>query len=109
MQKIALVQHPERNQELKPGYEKLRQPKDTLLELSDLAAYFSAYYVDDGMINDLEALMVRGFANDLLNVRMETGMSGHDVGTVLYGSVLVLRKLINPGGYFSWVTLRSMA
>lgn len=72
VQKIALVQHPERNQEFKPGYEKLRQPKDTLLELSDLAAYFSAYYVDDGMINDLEALMVRGFANDLLNVRMET-------------------------------------
>lgn len=72
VQKIALVQHPERNQEFKPGYEKLRQPKDTLLELSDLAAYFSAYYVDDGMINDLEALMVRGFANDLLNERMET-------------------------------------
>jgi len=72
VQKIALVQHPERNQEFRPGYEKLRQPKDTVLELSDLAAYFSAYYVDDGMINDLEALMVRGFANDLLNVRMET-------------------------------------
>lgn len=72
VQKIALVQHPLRSQEFKPGYEKLRQPKDTLLKLSDLAAYFSAYYVDDGMINDLEALMVRGFANDLLNVRMET-------------------------------------
>ena len=72
VQKIALVQHPELNKEFKPGYEKLRQPRDTLLELSDLAAYFSAYYVDDGMINDLEALMVRGFANDLLNVRMET-------------------------------------
>jgi hypothetical protein len=26
------------------------------------------------------------------------GMAGHDAGTVLYGSVLVLRKLINPGG-----------
>ena len=72
VQTIALVQHPERNQEFKPGYEKLRQPKDTQLELFDLACYFSAYHVDDGMINDLEALMVRGFANDLLNVRMET-------------------------------------
>lgn len=72
VQKISLVHHPERNQEFKPGYEKLRQPKDTLMELSDLAFYFSAYHVDDGMINDLEALMVRGFANDLLNVRMET-------------------------------------
>ncbi|WP_198157028.1 hypothetical protein [Aquincola tertiaricarbonis] len=72
VQRISLVQHPERNQEFKPSYEKLRQPKDLLLELFDLALYFSAYHVDDGMINDLEALMVRGFANDLLNVRMET-------------------------------------
>jgi transposase len=72
VQTIALVQHPERNQEFKPGYEKLRQPKGTQLELFDLACYFSAYHVDDGMINDLEALMVRGFANDLLNVKMET-------------------------------------
>lgn len=72
VQTIALVHHPERNQEFKPGYEKLRQPKDTQLELFDLAHYFSAYQVDDGMIDDLEALMVRGFANDLLNVKMET-------------------------------------
>ena len=32
IQKISLVHHPERNQEFKPGYEKLRQPKDTQLE-----------------------------------------------------------------------------
>jgi hypothetical protein len=72
VQKITLVQHPERNQVFKPGYEKLRQPKDTQLELFDMARYFSAYCVLYGMIDELEALMVRGFANDLLNVRMET-------------------------------------
>jgi transposase len=72
VQAISLVQHPDRNQEFKPGYEKLRQPKETQLELFDLAHFFSAYQVDDGMIEDLEALMVRGFANDLLNIRMET-------------------------------------
>jgi transposase len=72
IQKIALVDHPDRNQEFKPGYEKLRQPTDTQLELFDLSHYFSAYSVDYGMIDDLEALMVRGFANDLLNVKMET-------------------------------------
>lgn len=72
IQRIALVSHPDRNQEFKPGYEKLRQPKDTLLELCDLASYFSAYQVNEGMIDDLEALMVRSFANNLLNVRMET-------------------------------------
>lgn len=71
VQMIALVRHPERNQAFKPGYEKLRQPKDSQLELFDLAAYFSAYAVDRGMIDDLEALLVRGFANDLLNVKME--------------------------------------
>ena len=72
VQTISLVQHPERNQEFKAGYEKLRQPKDANLKLFDIAAYFSAYQVDDGMIDDLEALMVRAFANDLLNVKMET-------------------------------------
>ena len=44
----------------------------TQLELFDLAAYFSAYEVADGMIEELEALLVRAFANDLLNVKMET-------------------------------------
>lgn len=71
IQKIALVSHPGGNQEFKPGYEKLRQPKDTVLELFELASYFSAYHVDDGMIDDLETLLVRSFANNLLNVRME--------------------------------------
>ena len=50
----------------------LRQPKDTQLELFEMAHYFSAYNINYGMIDELEALMVRGFANDLLNVRMET-------------------------------------
>lgn len=72
VQTIALVHHPERNQDFQAGYEKLRQPKDTQLELFDLAAYFSAYEVTDGMIEELEALLVRAFANDLLNVKMET-------------------------------------
>ena len=72
VQKITLVAHPDRNQEFQPGHEKLRQPRDQQLELADLSSYFSAYQVDDGMIDDLEALMVRGFANDLLNKKMET-------------------------------------
>lgn len=72
VQSIKLAHHPEQNREFKPGYEKLRQPKDTQLELSDLAFYFSAYRVDDGMIEDLEALLVRAFANSLLNIKMET-------------------------------------
>lgn len=72
IQKITLVEHPERNQEFKPNYEKLRQPKGCQLWLHEMASYFSAYAVDDGMIDDMEALLIRAFANDLLNVRMET-------------------------------------
>ena len=72
IQTISLCHHPDRNQVFKPGYEMLRQPKDTQLELFEMAHYFSAYNINYGMIDELEALMVRGFANDLLNVRMET-------------------------------------
>lgn len=72
VQKITLVAHPDRNQEFQPGHENLRQPRDKQLELAELSSYFSTYQVDDGMIDDLEALMVRGFANDLLNKKMET-------------------------------------
>lgn len=72
VQRITLVEHPERNQEFKPNYEKLRQPKGCQLSLDEMAFYFSAYAVDDGMIDDMEALLIRSFANHLLNVRMET-------------------------------------
>lgn len=70
-QTVYRVKHPSRRQTFVPAHEKPRQPKRTQLRLNDLAAYVSAYEVDDAMINDLEALLVRGFANDLLNIRME--------------------------------------
>ncbi|PTL85019.1 hypothetical protein DAT35_08240 [Vitiosangium sp. GDMCC 1.1324] len=66
------VDHPSRNQIFKPQHKQHRQPYQQHLYLHELAAYFSAYCIDDGMIGDLEALIVRGFANDLLNSRMET-------------------------------------
>lgn len=44
--------------------------------LSELAECVSAYEVRNDLICDVEALMVRAFANDLLNVRMET--SSHE-------------------------------
>lgn len=79
LQKISLTHHPDRNQKFRSGSEKLRQPKRTQLQLADLASYFSAYKIDGGMIDDLEALLVRGFANDLLNAKMET-FAHHKVG-----------------------------
>jgi hypothetical protein len=46
--------------------------KKQSVALHDIASYASAYEVPDGLIGKFEALIVRSFANDLLNVRMET-------------------------------------
>jgi hypothetical protein len=66
-----LVHHPTSNVKFRSASEKLRQPIPTNMKLHELAAYFSAYSVADEMINELEALLVRAFPNDLLNKRME--------------------------------------
>lgn len=70
-QKVYRVRHPERRQKFVPAFELSRQPIPTQLQLNDLAAYFSAYEIELDMIENLEALIVRAFANDLLNARME--------------------------------------
>lgn len=71
LQGIKRVRHPKRNQTYLNGNEKSRQIFDESIPLHEMAAYFSAYVVIDGMINELEAMLVRSFANDLLNKRME--------------------------------------
>jgi len=71
-QAVWTVNHPERGQEFTPAHIKLRSLQKTKVFLSDIASYFSAYSVDVNLIDNLEALMIRGFANDLSNVRMET-------------------------------------
>jgi len=70
-QVMTLVRHPTNDVAFKPAHEKVRQPTDVNLKLHDLAAYFSAFAVTDSMIDDLEALLVRAFPNDLLNFKME--------------------------------------
>ena len=70
-QVMTLVRHPERDVEFKSAHTKVRQPTDVVLKLHDLAAYFSAYEVIPEMVDDLEALLVRAFPNDLLNFKME--------------------------------------
>jgi len=71
IQKIRRVRHPERALDYRTSDEKARQIIESVVPLHELAAYFSAYEVADEMVADLEALLVRSFANDLLNVRME--------------------------------------
>lgn len=71
VQKIKRVKHPERRQDYKTSDEKARQIVDYAVPLYDIAHYFSAYEVTDELIEDVEALLVRSFANNLLNKRME--------------------------------------
>jgi hypothetical protein len=71
LQRIKRVTHPQRKQPYRNSGEKTRQIHDYEVPLYDLAAYISAYDVSDGLIEDIESLLVRSFANDLLNKRME--------------------------------------
>jgi hypothetical protein len=68
VQSIYRVTHPINKV---PYQRKPRQIVSQPVALHELAAYFSAYQVPDAMINDLESMLVRSFANDLLNIRME--------------------------------------
>jgi hypothetical protein len=70
-QSVYRVAHPSSEREFIPAFTESRQPKKTDVRLNEIAAYFSAYQIDEGMIDDFEALVVRAFANDLLNVKME--------------------------------------
>lgn len=71
VQSIKRVNHPDRKQRFKTSYEKARQIVAASVPLHELAGYFSAYQVRDELIDELESLLVRSFANDLSNVRME--------------------------------------
>jgi DNA-binding XRE family transcriptional regulator len=69
LQTITRVHHP--SGEFFPAYERPLQPKTVHVELHELAYYFSAYAVTVDMIDDIEALLIRGFVNDLLNKKIE--------------------------------------
>ena len=71
IQKIMLVKHPARKQSFLSSSQQERRIVRTSVFLYELAHYFSAYEIENGMINDLEALLVRSFANNLLNKNME--------------------------------------
>jgi hypothetical protein len=72
VQSIKRVNHPANRIAFKGLDEQKRQIKRQTVALHDIAHYMSAYEVAEGLIGKFEALIVRTFANDLLNVRMET-------------------------------------
>lgn len=71
VQKIRRVKHPQRKQAFVTSEEKSRQIRQRSVPLFELAQYVSAYRVSNGLINNLEALLIRGFANDIQNIKME--------------------------------------
>ncbi|MDR2711322.1 MAG: hypothetical protein LBB65_08415 [Burkholderiales bacterium] len=72
VQVISAVKYPERRDvSYKSAQEKKRKIEDVPKTLFDLAAYFSAYEINDDLIDDFEALFIRAFPNDLLNSRVE--------------------------------------
>lgn len=71
LQSIKIVSHPERKQRYERYDEKTRQITQVAVSLHEVAEFFSAYEVHPLMINNLESLVIRSFANDLLNKKME--------------------------------------
>ncbi len=71
LQTIRRVKHPSTKSAYKTSDEKSRQIVGVSVPLHELAAYVSAYAVEDGLIPVVEAMLVRSFANNLLNKRME--------------------------------------
>lgn len=71
VQNIKRVSHPTNRVEYRGPQEQRRQIAKQSVPLHDIASYCSAYQVPDALIGKFEALIVRAFANDLLNVRME--------------------------------------
>lgn len=70
-QQVFLVNHPSRPRaRFVPSDERERPIRKMNTQLSKLASYLSAYEVDRDHISDIEALLIRAFANDLLNSQM---------------------------------------
>ena len=69
-QKIRLVKHPVNNIDYNESPRKIQEMS---FQIHEVAFFFSAYSVSpETEINKIEALMIRSFANDLLNKKMET-------------------------------------
>jgi DNA-binding transcriptional regulator YdaS (Cro superfamily) len=61
---VYLVDHPTRGAAFEPAWQKPRHPKKRVIQLYDVAAYFSAYKVSPDLIHPLESMIIRAFCND---------------------------------------------
>ena len=65
------VKHPKTGDSFRPAYDQRRPIRRRKVLLHEIAAYVSAYEVGDDLIDNLEALLMRAFPNELTNARME--------------------------------------
>lgn len=72
VQSIKRVAHPSTRKAFRTSAEMERKISRQNVPLLEIACYLSAYSAPAELIGKLEALLVRSFANDLLNVRMES-------------------------------------
>ena len=72
LQRVRRVGHPTSKIAYKGAEELKRQIRWENVELNHIASYVSAYSVHHELIGKIEALLIRGFANDLLNAKMES-------------------------------------
>jgi hypothetical protein len=77
LQSIRIVSHPTSNVTYRSASEKRRQIKPVNKKLHEIAAYLSAYAVDESMIDNLEAILLRCFSNNIMNKRIENLAAAH--------------------------------
>lgn len=70
-QVLWCVNHPSTGGDFLPACERPRQIKKIKVYLHDIAHYFSAYSIEKDLIDNAEALLIRVFANDLTNEKIE--------------------------------------
>ena len=71
-QTVWRVRHPRTGENFRAAYDQRRRIRRRKVFLHEIAVYVSAYEVGDGLIDNLEALLMRAFPNELTNARMET-------------------------------------
>lgn len=71
LQTVFRVKHPNANVNFNESGEINRQISSQSVQLFEMTEYISAYETAREMIDIFESILIRSFANDLLNIRME--------------------------------------
>lgn len=66
------VKHPRTGKTFKPAYVKKRSIKKRQVYLHEIASFISVYEVGDKLIDNLEAMLIRTFPNELSNAKMQS-------------------------------------